>query len=258
MRYLVTQQIISGLRICWLDLFGLHLAELQFITTLSILLQTHCVNSSQADVLFSSVRLVPIRFVGVLLPRLLFTRHWTKTVTAFISHLELFSFWTGWELDRIKAKSHCDLRSINQEVLVSSPLIFISLWQLRSCFCGVPFLTRGRVSLLYVLLALASVVFLESESLGTRDHIFTVSELTPPFPSPPTTRRVTVEVFEPASTRVTTPNITRVALYILLSDRTENSASVVVTCLTNYRIATVATLTAANSYLRCFLPSNEQ
>jgi hypothetical protein len=39
------------------------------------------------------------------------------------------------------------------------------------CFCGAPSLTRGRVCLLYMLLALASAVFLESESLGTRDHI---------------------------------------------------------------------------------------
>jgi hypothetical protein len=38
-------------------------------------------------------------------------------------------------------------------------------------FCGAPSLTRGRVCLLYMLLALASTVFLRSESLGTRDHI---------------------------------------------------------------------------------------
>jgi hypothetical protein len=37
--------------------------------------------------------------------------------------------------------------------------------------CGAPSLTRGRVCLLYMLLALASAVFLGSESLGTRDHI---------------------------------------------------------------------------------------
>jgi hypothetical protein len=43
--------------------------------------------------------------------------------------------------------------------------------QLRSCSCGAPCLTRGRVSLLYVLLAFASAVFLGSECLGTRDHI---------------------------------------------------------------------------------------
>jgi hypothetical protein len=40
------------------------------------------------------------------------------------------------------------------------------------------------------------VVFLGSESRGTRDHI---SRL--PFSSPPTTRRATVEIFDPASTR---------------------------------------------------------
>jgi hypothetical protein len=33
--------------------------------------------------------------------------------------------------------------------------IFITLWQLRSCFCGAPSLTRGRVCLLYMLLGLA-------------------------------------------------------------------------------------------------------
>jgi hypothetical protein len=43
--------------------------------------------------------------------------------------------------------------------------IFITAWQLWSCFSGVPSLTRGRVCLLYMLLALASAVFLRSESL---------------------------------------------------------------------------------------------
>jgi hypothetical protein len=38
-------------------------------------------------------------------------------------------------------------------------------------FCGAPSLTRGRVCLVYMLLALASAVFLGSESLGTHDHI---------------------------------------------------------------------------------------
>jgi hypothetical protein len=49
--------------------------------------------------------------------------------------------------------------------------IFITVWQLGSCFCGAPSLTRGRVCLLYMLLVLASAVFLGSESLGTDDHI---------------------------------------------------------------------------------------
>jgi hypothetical protein len=39
------------------------------------------------------------------------------------------------------------------------------------CFCGALSLTRGRVCLLYMLLVLASAVFLGSESLGSRDHI---------------------------------------------------------------------------------------
>jgi hypothetical protein len=54
---------------------------------------------------------------------------------------------------------------------VSHDQIFIIVWQLRSCFCGVPSLTRGRVCLLYMLLALANAGFLGSESLGSRDHI---------------------------------------------------------------------------------------
>jgi hypothetical protein len=49
--------------------------------------------------------------------------------------------------------------------------IFITVWQLRSCFCGAPSLTRGRVCLLYMLLALASAAFVGSESFVTRDCI---------------------------------------------------------------------------------------
>jgi hypothetical protein len=49
--------------------------------------------------------------------------------------------------------------------------IFITVWQLWSCFCGTTSLAWGRVSFLYMLLALASVVFLGSKSLVTRDHI---------------------------------------------------------------------------------------
>jgi hypothetical protein len=49
--------------------------------------------------------------------------------------------------------------------------IFITVWQLRSCFCGAPSLTRRQVCLSYMLLALASAVFPGSESLRTRDHI---------------------------------------------------------------------------------------
>jgi hypothetical protein len=87
-------------------------------------------------------------------------------------------------------------------------------------------LTRGWVCRLQMLLVLASSVILVSESLGTHDRILLSqirdshslegqvpvyppgagwSSYTPrhwvPFSSPPTTRRATVEVFKPVSTR---------------------------------------------------------
>jgi hypothetical protein len=59
--------------------------------------------------------------------------------------------------------------------------IFITLWQLRSCFCGSPSLTRGRFCILYMLRTLASVVSLGSESFGTYDHILLSQILDFPF-----------------------------------------------------------------------------
>jgi hypothetical protein len=58
-----------------------------------------------------------------------------------------------------KSKSHYDRRPVSQYVLVSSPIwdfwpqIFFSfsISKLRSCLCGTPSLTRGRVCLLSVL-----------------------------------------------------------------------------------------------------------
>jgi hypothetical protein len=62
------------------------------------------------------------------------------------------------------------------------------------CWCGAFSLTRGRVCRLQLLLVLASAV-------KSRPY-FTVSDLGLPFSSPHTTCRVTVEVFDPASTQV--------------------------------------------------------
>jgi hypothetical protein len=73
--------------------------------------------------------------------------------------------WTTTEL----SKSHYDWRSVSQSVLHDQ--IFITVWELRSCFWVAPSLTRGRVCLLYMLLVLASANFLGSESLGTHDYI---------------------------------------------------------------------------------------
>jgi hypothetical protein len=75
--------------------------------------------------------------------------------------MNMFSFFS-------KSKSHCDWRSVSQSVSKSwcrassgaHDQIFITVWQLRSCFLW------GDM-----LLTLASAVFLGSEPLGTRDHI---------------------------------------------------------------------------------------
>jgi hypothetical protein len=91
--------------------------------------------------------------------------------------------------------------------------IFITVTQLRVCWCGVLSLTRERVCHLQLLLVLASAVILGSESRGTHDHIL-LSQIRDfpnlegqvpvfisprhwvPFSSPPTTSRATVEVFD--------------------------------------------------------------
>jgi hypothetical protein len=78
--------------------------------------------------------------------------------------------------------------------------IFITVSQMRVCWCGTLSLTRGLVSRLQLLLDLASTVILGSESRRTRDHYFGVSNWVP-FLSPPTTHRPTVEVFDHASTQ---------------------------------------------------------
>jgi hypothetical protein len=49
--------------------------------------------------------------------------------------------------------------------------IFITVWQLRVCWCGATSLTRGRVCRLQFLLALASAVIFWHESHRTRGHI---------------------------------------------------------------------------------------
>jgi hypothetical protein len=75
----------------------------------------------------------------------------------------------NWQLtincikSKSKTKSHYDWRSVSQYVLVSNP-IWGSWPDIYYCF-------TVTVLFLYMLLALASAVFLGSESLGTRDHI---------------------------------------------------------------------------------------
>jgi hypothetical protein len=114
-------------------------------------------------------------------------------------------------------------------------------------------LTRGSVCRLQLLLALASAVILRSESRGIHDQVLLsqigdspklegwvpifisprkwVAQLYPQalgsFSSPPTTRRATVDVFDPASTRVSLSPFSclRSSLYILGVVPTENTVS---------------------------------
>jgi hypothetical protein len=82
-----------------------------------------------------------------------------------------------WNTAGVQSQSHIatDVQSISKSwrraLSGTHDLIFITLWQLRSCFCGAPSLSRGRACLLFMLLAVASVVFLGSESLWTHDHV---------------------------------------------------------------------------------------
>jgi hypothetical protein len=82
-----------------------------------------------------------------------------------------FSILICTQLLLAKSKSHCDGRSVSKPWCRAPSgahdQIFITVWQLRPCFCGAPSLTRGRVCLLHMLLVLASTVLLGSESLVT-------------------------------------------------------------------------------------------
>jgi hypothetical protein len=77
-----------------------------------------------------------------------------------------------------KSKSHYDWRSVSQSVSlgVEPHLRLMARYSLLFdsyglVVCGTPSLTRGRVCLMYMLLALASAVFLVFECLGTLDYI---------------------------------------------------------------------------------------
>jgi hypothetical protein len=62
-------------------------------------------------------------------------------------------------------------------------------------------LSDERTGLSFTLLVLASAGVLGFKSRGTRDHILLSHIRDSPISSPPTTRRASVELFDPASTR---------------------------------------------------------
>jgi hypothetical protein len=120
--------------------------------------------------------------------------------------------------------------------------IFITCMTITVFFsCVTPSLTRGRVWLLYMLLALASAIFLWSESLGTRDHILLSQIWDFPF------RRLLRLAGSRWRYSIPPPhgdNCWRYSRYIASAPTTQKTASVVEEdCLPNHRIATVATRT---------------
>jgi hypothetical protein len=107
------------------------------------------------------------------------THYSPQSITIFISRFKtsrakILSSQTPIEnWTDIKSKSHCDWwrQSVSKSWCRAHDQIFITLWQLRSRFCGAPLKREDGSVLFYMLLALASVVFLGSEYLGTHDHI---------------------------------------------------------------------------------------
>jgi hypothetical protein len=105
------------------------------------------------------------------------------------------------------SKSHCDWRSVSQAWCQARSgahdQIFITVWQLRSCFfLGGGALCDERMGLSFVYAANPCQRSLSRVRVpwDSRPY-FTVSDLRLPFSSPPTTHRVKLEVFDPASTR---------------------------------------------------------
>jgi hypothetical protein len=102
----------------------------------------------------------------------------------------------------VKVKVKVTLRlTFSQSVSLAHGQIFITLWQLWSCFCGAPLSDeRTGLSVVYAAGPCQSSLSWVRVPWDSRPY-FTVSDLRLSFSSPPKTRRVTVEVLDPASTR---------------------------------------------------------
>jgi hypothetical protein len=137
------------------------------------------------------------------------------------------------ELSRIKSKSksksHCDWRSVTQSVVDRAhDQIIITLWQLRSCFLGAPSLTRGRVCLLYMLLALTTAYSFSGPSpSGLVTIFYCLWRETSLFVASYDSQGHGGGI-RPHLHTGDTVTITRVALYSLRAHRTENPDPLVV------------------------------
>jgi hypothetical protein len=111
---------------------------------------------------------------------------------------EVFKYTPDWpSYSQVKVKVTLRL-TVSQSVSLG---IYLLVWQLRSCFLwGVFSDERTGLSFLYAAGPCQRSVSRVRVPWDLRPY-FTVSHLRLPFSSPRTTRRVTVEVFDPASTR---------------------------------------------------------
>jgi hypothetical protein len=108
---------------------------------------------------------------------------------------------TAWNRSRSQSHIATDGQSVSKSWCPPSDAhdqIFIAVWQLRSLLWGS--LSDERTGLSFVYAA----GFCQHSLSRVQVPCFTVSDLRLPFSSPPTTRRVTMEVFDPAFTRVGT------------------------------------------------------
>jgi hypothetical protein len=123
--------------------------------------------SSQADLLYSPL-LVPLLICS---ERLVITPKLPTTNSFECRCIRLETENASESQSHISTDGRSVRKSWSRALSGAHDQRFITVWQLRPCFCGTPSLTRGRVCLLNMLLVLASAVFLRSESFGTRDHI---------------------------------------------------------------------------------------
>jgi hypothetical protein len=117
---------------------------------------------------------------------------WVFNVWLFISE------WSN-EMNQLNSQVKVTLRlTVSQSVSLGvepylglmARYLAITIWQLRSCFCGAPSLTRGRVSFVYAAGSSQCSLSRVRVPWDSRPY-FTVSDLRLPILSPLTTRTVT-------------------------------------------------------------------